>query len=175
MPAADLAAELTGHIHRICEALGCPPHDPHVTVLGDVRVAGAAAERAIESLAPTYRPLALDARSIASSAARFEALTIRFHPSTAFQAMAAALRRHLALPAAAPGEPHLSLAYPHEPFDPAGLVPLAEGVTLANHMLFDRVALVDPGPGRQDWHDVEAWRVIRSRPLGEVTTWTRRT
>jgi hypothetical protein len=174
MPAADLAAELTGHIHRICEALGCPPHDPHVTVLGDVRVAGTAAERAIESLAPTYPPLALGARSIASSAARFEALTIRFHPSTAFQAMATALRRHLALPPAAPAEPHLSLAYPREPFDPAALVPLAQGVALANQMLFDRVALVDPGPGRQDWHDVGAWRVIRSRPLA-ITTSTRRT
>jgi hypothetical protein len=137
-----------------------------VTLLGDLRVSGEAVERAVLSLAPSTAPLALDPQVVASSPSRFQALTVRFRPSAALDGLAAEMSRVLGLPT--PNiMPHLSLAYPSEPFDTAGLLPLGGGISLSMPYLFDRLALVDPGPGRDDWEAVAAWRILRSVPLGK--------
>jgi hypothetical protein len=165
VPAPELQSQLAEHIVRICQALGCVSHHPHVTVLGDVRVERAAAEAAIEATAKQVSALTLKPRCIASSPSRFEALTVRFHPSAALDALRAALHQRLGLPPDASAEPHLSLAYPRPPFHPSGLPSLAMGIPLATDYRFDRLALIDPGTSARDWEDVGAWRVIRSSSL----------
>jgi hypothetical protein len=167
VPEPDLEAELVSHVTRICAALGCPPHAPHLTVLGDVLVDAALAAAAIDGLASSTPTLVLDPRGLATSPARFQALTVRFEPHPAFLALSAELRGRLGLPAAPAGDPHVSLAYPRPPFDPARLAPLAGGVPLARRYRFDRLVLVDPGPGRGDWEDVAAWRTLRWAPLAQ--------
>jgi hypothetical protein len=133
-----------------------------VTVLGDLRIAPGATTAALHQL-ETRLPLVLRPEGIRSSERRFEALAVRFQASAAFEALVAELRRALGSAAAGP-EPHLSLAYPEEPFDPAALPALAQGVPLDVDYRFDRLAIVDAGPGRTDWHDVAAWRLLGPEP-----------
>jgi hypothetical protein len=166
LPGADLHSELAARVRRIAEALGSPPFTPHVTVLGDFRAEPEAARRTLAQVAATTAPLALTPRGIATSTRRFQALTVRFEPSGAFDALSAALLAPLGVATSPLAPPHLSLAYPLEPYDAAGLPELVDDVPLQSPYLFEQLALVYPGPGRKDWHDVTAWRVLDTRPLG---------
>src|SRR5688572_20622301 len=95
LPAGELLVTLSAHIRRIGAALGSPAYLPHVTVLSDVSAARAVAERSLAEIAPVTAPLLLTPRGIATSSDRFQALTIRFHLSAAFDSLAAALRARL--------------------------------------------------------------------------------
>jgi hypothetical protein len=157
IPAAPLGEALAVHVRRIATVLDAPVHTPHVTLLGDLRTSRAAAGAALDAMASGTRSLELEPDRIDTGASRFEALTIRFRTSPAFDQMAKALCCRLGV-MYAPAPPHLSLVYPHHAVDASRLRALATGVPLAAPMIFDALTIVDPGAGRDDWEDVAAWR-----------------
>jgi hypothetical protein len=102
----------------------------------------------------------LQARSVATSHNRFQALTLRFEPSPAFDELTHRLTTELHVDPAKVPQPHLSLAYPLEPFDPASLPPLAADISLKHPFRFDALALVGPGAGHDDWQAVSDWQTL---------------
>jgi hypothetical protein len=165
-PAPELSRVLGAHIERIAAALGSPPFAPHVTVLGDLRARPDDVRAATAAAAHRTASLELQPQTIATSSERFEALTVRFGTSApAFERLSEALATRLGATPREAAHAHLSLAYPRPPFRPEELRPLAAGVPRSEPYRFTALVLVDPGPGRQDWNDVSAWRVIETLAL----------
>lgn len=165
LPARNELDSLRAHIERIAHQLGSPPFCPHVTLLGDFRAERRLVERALADAAPRLPSLSLQPRSLSTSQSRFQALTVRFEPSSDFDALTHELTARLPADPAQVPPAHLSLAYPFEPFDPAALPPLAADISLKHPFWFDALVLVAPGAGHDDWQAVHAWQTIGRYPL----------
>jgi hypothetical protein len=157
LPSAPLGTTLAVHIARIGEAIGAPAFPPHATLLSDFAAEPRAVEAAVAAAAASAGPLVLHAERVAVSPARFEALTVRLGAPGAFRSLGERLASSLGVAVEHVPAPHLSLAYPRPPFDPAALLPLAAGVPLGIDYSFDSLCVVDPG-GDQ-WQEVAAWGV----------------
>lgn len=165
LPARSELDSLRAHIERIARQLGSPSFCPHVTLIGDFRAERPPVERALARAAPRLRSLSLQPRSFSTSQSRFQALTVRFEPSSDFDALTHELTDELHVEPAQVPPAHLSLAYPFEPFDPAALPPLAADISLKHPFRFDSLALVAPGAGHDDWQAVHAWQAVGCYPL----------
>jgi hypothetical protein len=165
LPGPELHQVLAAAIAEIAASLAGPPFPPHVTVLGDFLAEPDDVEEAVAAQAAGTWPVVLAPTGVATSAKRFEALTVRFAAAEPLRALAGRLASALEVPLTAAPDPHLSLAYPPGNFDPAALGSLARAVPLGGPYTFTALAVVDPGEGRGDWHDVSAWRTLRTEPL----------
>jgi hypothetical protein len=163
LPAAPLRATLATHVDRIAQAIGAPAFPPHATLLSDFTGEARAVEAAVAAAAARAASLVMQPERIAVSPARFEALTVRLAAPREFRSLGERLASALRVPVEHVPSPHLSLAYPRPPFDPAALLPLAGGVPLAIGYPFDSLCVVDPGGDH--WQDVAGWRVRAAVPL----------
>jgi 2'-5' RNA ligase len=155
---------LAALVERLARRFGAPPFRPHLTVAAGLRRPLAEVTAATMATADLTPPLTLACRGLGHSQSRFQAFFLRFAEEPALAALRDALARRLGAAPHRP-QPHLSLLYRQLP-EAARRALVDELVTaVPDGVRFDRLAVVTPQVGADDWEVVEGWRLLAERRL----------
>lgn len=158
LPSTDDALRLTAIIDDLAARHGSPRFEPHLTVLGGLRLDPARTQAVMRRIADRTAPMELAIRGVRHSPVFFESVFLRIEDDRRLQALRGQLCVDLGhRPHRAPA-PHVSLVYGELPEDLRRS--LRATIDAGRGLLFDRIALATPGDDALDWLDVSQWRVL---------------
>lgn len=165
VPAAGEEEFFSSLIAQFAQRFDAPLFEPHLTLLGNVSDR-LGAERAFRDV-PIAGKYALEVAGIASSAKFTQTLFVRFQPSAKLRELRAALVAALGLKIEATFDPHLSLLYQEMP-ESAKAALVADVKVPFREVNFDSMRLIAHPPRITTRADVEVWRMLDQRKLGET-------
>jgi 2'-5' RNA ligase len=167
IPAQPVRDYFAAMIAELASRFAAPIFEPHVTVYASSKGQENPREILISALA-SCGPFRISIRAIRSSVEFTRTVFVQFESSRELSQLSRRLQNASASRDRYPLDPHLSLMYKKLPR--ATTIELASSIRLPfTEVLFDSVkAIVCPTPIKTG-RDVEAWRVVASQPVSDLT------